>query len=395
MSVALTVLQIVSHGVGDSSRRGVGGPEKRTLESLRRLDRSRFRPVIAYSREGALFDSFVSSGAPVVDLSIRGIEDVGAGRRLSAIIRDEAVDVVHSQGPLAYDFYGARAAVREGVPFVVTRPVVIADYTCSALKRAALSAVDRSTLRTAARVVAVSENGRGRLAALRGVDPGKVLLVRNGVDVERYRPDPGARARLLAETGDGSTDPEAPVVGMLAQLVDHKGWDDFLLVARELLAERPDALAFVVGGGPMLDELQAASREMGVAGSVRFLGLRSDVEKILPALDVVLLTSRREGLPVSLIEAMASGRPIVTTDAGGSAELVREGETGHVVPTGDWRAASACVRGIVNDRERMARMGAAARALAVAEFSLERMVAAYEDVYRVVVSSSPLAGGAR
>ncbi len=394
----MNVLQVVSHGVGRAGERGVGGPEKRALESLKLLDRDRFTPVIAYSKGGVLNDAFRETGVRLAGISMRGIEDLGAGRRLLEIIRSERIDIVHTQGPLAYDFYASRAAAATGIPHIVTRPALIEDYRCSRATRWAYGLVDRTTLARAFRVVAVSEDGRRRMARLPGVDPGKVVLVRNGVDVGLYRPDPDARSRLLSElvsTGiveagvTGERDAATPLIGMAAQLVDDKGWDDFLRVSGAVASHFPHALAFVVGSGPMLGELREMVRTMGVGGSVAFLGLRRDVERVLPALDVFLLTSRREGLPVSIIEAMACGRPVVTTDAGGSPELIVPGETGYVVPVGDWQGAADHVITLLTDCDLRSRMGATAREKAVAAFSLERMVAEYEAIYDDALRGPP------
>jgi glycosyltransferase involved in cell wall biosynthesis len=115
--------------------------------------------------------------------------------------------------------------------------------------------------------------------------------------------------------------------------------------------------------------------------SVSFLGFREDVHDVVPALDLVLLTSYREGLPLTVIEAMACGRPVVVTDAGGTAELVDQGRTGYVVSVGDWSAAADRAVALLGDRSVASDMGRAARERAVAEFSLERMVSDYEALY--------------
>jgi glycosyltransferase involved in cell wall biosynthesis len=385
----MRVLQIVSHAVGTAGRRGVGGPEKRALETLRKLDRSRFEPVIVYSRRGVLFDDFSRSRVRLIDFYVRGIEHLAARWTLASVIERERIDVVHTQGPIAADYYAALAAKSTGTPFVVTRPVMIEDYRCHPVRRRAMSLVDRATLVRADRIVAVSEDGRDRLAGLPRVPPDRVVVVRNGVDVEIYRPDPEAKRRLLAEAAPAPEggDP-IPTVGMVAQVTPEKGWDAFLRVVESVRRAHPGVLGFVVGSGPLLGRVEAAAREMDLWRSLRFLGFRTDVERVLPGLDVVLLTSEREGLPVSLIEAMACGRPVVTTDAGGSAELILEGRTGHVVPVGDWRSAADRVVGLLSDRSRLEAMGVEARARAVTEFSLDRMVSDYERLYETLAGSS-------
>lgn len=374
----MRILQIVSHGVGPAGARGIGGPEKRAIETLKRLDRGRFEPVVVYSSRGVAFERFREAGVRLIDFSVRGIEHIRAGPFLADVIRSERIDVVHTQGPLAADFYAARAARATGVPFVLTRPSMVEDYLRALPVRRAYAAADTLTLRAATAVVAVSEDGRRRLLAKRALDRAEVLLIRNGVDIDLFHPREGAKARLLVGVGMSVT---VPAIGMVGQLTDDKGWDVFLEMVLQVKKAVPDIAAFVVGAGPRVSEIRLSVAHTELKGTVFLLGLRDDVHEILPALDVVVHTSRREGLPVTVIEAMASGRPVVASDAGGTAELIVPGVTGYVVPVGDPRAAAEQVIALLRDRAARERMGAAGRERAAKEFTLERMVAEYQALY--------------
>jgi len=375
------VLQIVSHATGRSGHRGVGGPEKRALESLRWIDRARVEPVIVYSSAGVLFDQFRGAGVRVIDFHVRGIEHVSAARTLAEIARSEGVGVIHTQGPIAADFHAARAARAAGVPFVVTRPSMIEDYLMPLVMRRAHAVVDTLTLRSAHAVVTVSEDGRRRLLARRALAAVEILLIRNGVDVERYTPREGAKARLLSEIGVSG---DRPTLGMIGQLTDDKGWDVFLEAVRKIRQSRPDVAAFIVGDGPRRTEIELSISHTNLKGNVFMLGLREDVPEIVPALDVVLHTSRREGLPVTVIEAMASGRPVVASDAGGTAELIEAGVSGFVVPVGDVLAAVERVSDLLGDPGLRERMGQAGRRRAASEFTIGRMVSEYTALYERV-----------
>jgi glycosyltransferase involved in cell wall biosynthesis len=259
-----------------------------------------------------------------------------------------------------------------------------------ALKRAAYAAVDTLTLRAADAIVAVSEDGRGRLLARRALDRSEILLIKNGVDVDNYRPREGAKARLLAEVGRTG---DAPTIGMVAQLTDDKGWDVFLETVLLVKRAVPDLAAFVVGGGPRTSEISLSVAHTKLAGTVFLLGHRSDVQEVLPAFDVVVHTSRREGLPLIVIEAMASGRPVVASDAGGTAELIVPGVTGHVVPVGDSPATADRVIALLGDPSARRRMGIAGRERAVGEFTLDRMVSEYQTLYERMARRRGIAGG--
>jgi len=385
----MRVLFIVSHAVGPDGKRGVGGAEKRTLEVLGRIDRKRVTPIVVYSSRGVLTEQFRARGLRVIDFHARGIEHLAAGRVLERIVRDERIDVVDSQGPLAGDFYAARAAKARGLPFVLTRHLMVEDYLISPLRRRAYAVVDTLTLRAADVIVTVSEDARRRLLRKRALRSAGVLLIRNGVDTDTMRPRPAARERLLAEFGLA---PHAPTVGMVGQLTDDKGWDVFLDMMGVVRRACPRVAAFVVGAGPRLEDLRLSVQHADLAGTVFLLGLRGDIPDLLPAFDVVAHTSRREGLPMVVIEAMACGRPVVASDAGGTAELIVPGRTGFVVAVGDAQAAADRVVALLRDSGAREAMGRAARERAVAEFGLGGVVSRYESLYEQMVRGGARAG---
>ncbi len=349
---------------------------------LRRIDRERVTPIVVYSSRGAVTEQFRAQGIRVIDFHVRGIEHLAAGRVLERIVRDERIDAVDSQGPLAADFYAARAAKAAGVPLVLTRHVMVADYLMPPLKRRAYAAVDTLTLKTADVVVTVSEDARRRLLRTRALRQAGVLLIRNGVDTDTMRPRPAARESLLAEFGLA---PQAPTVGMVGQLTGDKGWDVFLDMMVAVRRACPNVAAFIVGAGPLLDDLRLSVKHADLAGTVFLLGLREDVQDLFPAFDVVAHTSRREGLPMVVIEAMACGRPVVASDAGGTAELIVPGRTGFVVAVGDAPAAADRVVALLRDSGTREAMGRAARERAIAEFELGGVVSRYEALYEQVV----------
>ncbi|MCH8924188.1 MAG: glycosyltransferase, partial [Planctomycetes bacterium] len=140
----------------------------------------------------------------------------------------------------------------------------------------------------------------------------------------------------------------------------------------------PNARFLIVGDGPQRAELESLAARLDLTGAVHFLGCRGDVPKILSASDVFALTSHVEASPVSILEAMACGRPVVSTRVGSVAESVGDGETGYLVEPGDTDALAARLVELLGDREQASRMGRAGRQRVLATSSLERMVAGYE-----------------
>jgi glycosyltransferase involved in cell wall biosynthesis len=200
----------------------------------------------------------------------------------------------------------------------------------------------------------------------RGFPPDKVTIVSYGIDPERFRPDAEEREAFRSGLGLG----ESPVAGIVARLDDQKGHADFLEALRML----PDMQALIVGGGPLESALRDRARALGLAGRVRFLGHRDDVLNVLRGIDLLVLSSHSEGLPFVVLEAMGVGLPVVATRVGGLAEVVRDGETGYLVPPGRPDALAAAVQRILDRPDLASGMGRAGRALVLREYGQRRMV---------------------
>ncbi|MGE5192782.1 MAG: GT4 family glycosyltransferase PelF, partial [Deltaproteobacteria bacterium] len=169
-----------------------------------------------------------------------------------------------------------------------------------------------------------------------------------------------------------------------------------LRAMRLVVDEVSDFVLDIVGDGPDRPALESLCDELRLRGNVRFLGFRDDVHALLPQSDLFVLSSVTEGLPMTLLEAMAAGLPTVSTDVGGISELVAEGETGRLVPPQSPEALAAAILELVRDPERAARMGTAGRRRVAGEFDLRRVVARYEDLYQKLLGrQAGAAHGAR
>ncbi|QDX27463.1 glycosyltransferase family 4 protein [Sphingomonas suaedae] len=350
---------------------GITGPERRAANLAPRWQELGLDVVIAYPQRGALWGELEATGLTLVDFELRGWRDFAGARRIKEVARVHRVDLIHSQGGAALDLACVRAARSLGIASLVTRPVMIADnVNRSRLARAIHGTVDRHfTLRLADGVVAVSKDGFDRLAPVVGRQ--RLHLVHNGV-----KPFAGSAGGALP----------GPVarhhVGMIGHLLDYKGWDDFLRVAKVLSDDGHDVAWHIVGEGPERASLEAMARDFGIADRVLFHGLLHDVTPVLAALDLFLFTSHREGLSVAVLEAMSAGLPLVATDVGGIADQVIEGENGFIVPDGDVAAAAARVCMLVTDDALRERMGAASRQRMEAHFSEQAMLSNYTALYR-------------
>jgi glycosyltransferase involved in cell wall biosynthesis len=256
--------------------------------------------------------------------------------------------------------------------------VVVSKRNIDAYESARQVAVQRLAHRLATHVIAVSE-AVGETAVRLGVPRERVVVIPNGVDVERFAAavaDPTVRG----ENG-------APVVGSVGCLAARKDYPT-LLEALALLDRRGRGFrAVLVGDGKERGPLERRVEELGLAGRVRFLGERPDVERLLPGMDVFVLSSREEGIPNALLEAMAAGRPSVATAVGGTPEVLEDGETGWLVPPSDPSALAVALEAALADRTEAARRGAAAQRATRERMSIESMVERHQRFYLEAVAS--------
>jgi glycosyltransferase involved in cell wall biosynthesis len=222
----------------------------------------------------------------------------------------------------------------------------------------------------------VSTRLADKMARTVGFPLEKIHTIRNGVDLDRFTPAlrTGARAELEARPGAI----RIVIVGRLLPVKDHR---TFLGAVRLLRDDGVDVAAFIVGDGPLAQDLRSQVVALGLESAVTFLGNRVDVQRVLAGCDIAVSSSTSEGLSNTVLEAMATGIPVVATDVGGTGELVVHGETGLLVPPGSPADLAGALATLAQDAARRSALGAAGRLRAEAEFSSPGMVEKYEELY--------------
>lgn len=366
-----------------------GGAERHLLEMWRRIDRERFDVSIAVlKREGAFAPLAEATGLPIRDLGVgRRVYDASGLRgllRLVSLVREFRPDVIHGYlfGP---NLFAALAGRLCGVPVVC-----VAKRNVDAFESPRQVAVQRLAHRLATHVTAVSREVAASSVAL-GVPAARVTVIENGVDVARF----DGVTRRDALPGLESVPAGVPLIGSVGCLAPRKDYGT-LLAALARLSGRHDFRCAIAGDGPDRAALEARAAELGVADRVAFLGERSDVDRLLPAFDLFTLSSREEGIPNALLEAMAAARPCVATRVGGNAEVLDDGRTGWLVPAQDPEALAAALAEALERPDEAARRGAAARAAMLSERSIEAMVRRHEAFYlrALGLGESPAGRGA-
>jgi glycosyltransferase involved in cell wall biosynthesis len=348
-----------------------GGAERMLLVLLDRLDPARYRSRVLTWRDGWLNEEVRRRGIPEATLPLARPLDPACLRRLLARLAEWRVDLLHAH-EFAMNTYGTIAARLARKPIVTT--VHGKHYYGDRFHR---RLAYRFVARAAFRMVAVSRDIGRDLVERVGVRPEGLVTIYNGVDAASVR-RPGEGRRLRRDLGIAET---APVVGAIGNLLPVKGHVYLIQAAARLAREWPDLTVLLCGRPVLRADLEAEAARLGVAGRIRFLGFRDDVGALLDALDVFVLPSLSEGLSLALVEAMAAGTPVAATAVGGNPELIRDGETGLLVPPRDPDALAAAIGRLLADRPLAGRLAAAARAAVGTTFAAETMVSRYEALY--------------
>lgn len=360
---------------------GPGGAEVMLLQLAGEL-RRRGHTVLPIGPDngcGWLAEQFRARGFEPATFRLRRTIDPSCVRGMASLLREHGIEVVHSH-EFAMAVYGAAAARRVGARHVITMHGG-RYYAERWRRRAAL----RWAVRHSAHVVAVSRATAADLACTLRIPPSAVTVVPNGIEFPRGRRDP-VRAELRA--GD-----DVALIVAIGNLYPVKGHRVLVQALAMLARSHPDLrwrLA-IAGRGEEEAALRALAHDGGIAERVSLLGFRTDVPDLLAAADVFVMPSLSEGLPLALVEAMASGVAIVASDVGGIPEVVTRDVDAVLAPPGDAGRLADSIATLVVRPERRATLGAAARATAYRDFSVARMADSYESLYRgtAVPASEP------
>ena len=363
---------------------GVGGAEALSVPFARTLDRSEFALTVATinGAEGANAERLREVGVDVIDLRARNLRDVGAMRRLLALLRERQIDLVHAH--LTYSaIWSALATKLTGVPSVASLHVTpeATRALSTSLRHRVLTGVrddlmKRIVNRWTSRVIMVSAALRD-LYVENGLDRDKARVVHNGVELERFRhPREETRRRLDTEFAIPSS---APLLVTVSVLRPAKGIE----VLIDAMTNIPDATLLIIGDGPKRQEWEELAASKGVTDRIRWAGFRNDVDRLLAGCDLLVHPSLDDAFPTVLLEAMAARLPVVATRVGGIPEIVTAGVTGALVPPGNARRLAQCVSSLLADSAQLERMRSATAAEAD-RFSTTAWVERLADVYRDV-----------
>jgi glycosyltransferase involved in cell wall biosynthesis len=329
---------------------GPGGAERLVVLAARARDRSRLAVRAAYllPHKVALVPEMEAEGVPVTCLGSAHLADPRWIWRLRRSLIEAPVDIVHAHSPLAA--VGARVVIRT-LPRSRRPAMVTTDHNVWASHGRMMRWADAATCGLDDAHITVSD-------AVRSSMPERFRrhaeVIEHGVDVAQVRRDGAHRDEVRTELG---IPPDALVVGTVANLRAAKDYPNLLAAARLVVTERPEVRFVAVGQGPLEAEIREQITRMGLDGAFLLLGYRSDAVRVMGACDIFCLGSLHEGLPLALMEALALGLPVVSTDVGGIREMVESGREAILVPSADAAALATALLSVLSDsqlRETMA-----------------------------------------
>ncbi len=347
------------------------GAEKQLTLLATRLPRDEYAvEVCSLTRGGPYEAELRAANIPVTVIGKRLKVDAVAVWRLGRLIRQSRPDIVHTW-LFAANSYGRAVARWCGAPILVASERC-ADHWKGTSERL----VDR-WLAPATDAIVVNSQAVRRFYESAGFDPKKLVLIPNGVAI-----GPAScvdRAALLAELGLPA---DARVLGYVGRLWPQKRVQD-LIWATELIKNiKPNVFTVIVGEGPDRDTLVDYSRKVAIDDRVRFAGPRDDVPRLMAIMEALVQPSEFEGMPNSVMEAMAAGLPVVASNIPGNDELVIDGETGFLVPVGDTKLLASRINRLLDEPDLSRRFGQAGQARVRDQFSVEAMVESHVQLYR-------------
>lgn len=345
-----------------------GGSENYALTLARNLDPQRFTPhLCALDQGGALEPEIEALGIPYFVMHRKSGVRPELMWQMFVLFRKHRIKVVHTHhfNQLLYSLPGA---------LLCRARVIHTEHSVECYKRPKLRKALKILSAGCHKVLAIGEDGEKVLREAVGIAPAKLGIIKAGIDLDGFNTDRDQARREM------DLSPEAPVVAIVARLSAEKNHRMLLEAWKRVVQEVPSAILLVAGAGPEQAALEQQIESLDLQNNVQLLGVRRDIARILGAVDVFVISSDREGLPIAVLEAMAASRPVVATAVGDLPSVVTHQERGLNVPPKDPQAMASALIDLLTHPDRAKTMGQAGREF-VSQFGLAPMVRAHQELY--------------
>jgi len=359
---------------------GLGGAEKYVLSIFQRCNKEQFHHKIIYWNDRQdLLEDIAPDKDNIIKLNIDRIVSIETICRLAKVLKKSNIDILHTH-LMDADLMGFFASQVLRIPQLIT----IHSYPFPTERRHCLRYKVMSLFKTD--LLFVSNKVKDFVLSKTGISPHKTRVVHTGIDLQRFCIKQSQQSKEDLRNSL-SIDSRSKIVGNVSRLIDGKGHRHLLMAAVEILRNFPNTIFLIVGGGELRDELIELSNSLRISEHVRFIGSRMDIPELLDIMDIFMFPAYDEAFGISVLEAMAMGKPIIATNDAAVPELIAYREEGILIEPKDPKLISASVQDLLANPERCVRMGIAARNRSRL-FSIERMVAGIEEIYRKILSKN-------
>jgi len=373
------------------TRLNIGGPSFQTIFLTQRLNSDKFESVLVCGvtdpHEGSMMDLANQRGVKPITIShlhrsISPYHDLAAFMQLYLLLKREKPHIVHTHTSKAGTL-GRLAAWMAGVPVIIftLHGSYFHDHF-SPVKTRLFTWIDRVLAHTSDRIIAVSRAEREEILEHKIGNERKVVNIPLGLELDELFTCEEHKGILRAELG---IDESVKLVGIVARLSPIKGHKFFLDAAKTILQSYENIIFLLVGDGELRQELEEYVRSLGISHKVMFLGFRRDLPVVYADLDVLVLSSLNEGLPVTVIEGMAAAKPIVATRVGGVPELLDDGESGIIVSPSDPEGLAEGIIKVLNEPKATEEMGKRGRESAMSRYRIDILTENIANLYERIL----------
>jgi glycosyltransferase involved in cell wall biosynthesis len=354
-----------------------GGSETILAYIAKNLDPEKYYSLACVMNKGWLTDHLDEIGVEYIIIENKRSFDIKYLLDLITLIKKRNIKLVHAH-EFVTDFYGSLAARLTGIPAIGT--IHGKGYFTEKWRR---KIAFKAAIAMCSRMIAVSDDLRSYLIGelnLKNTD--KILTLHNGIDLQKY----SARDSSDKLRAQLSLKPHTLIAGTTGSLHPVKGMHFLLLAMEQVIKRIPNFKLIIAGTGDLEQDLKQQAICLGIEKNVLFLGFRSDIPDLLNLFDIYVCSSISEGLSLSILEAMATGKPVVATEVGGNHELINPDENGFLVPPADPAALAKKIIILAENRELRERLGRNGRAMVETKFSLEKMITEYQILYEKLIN---------
>ncbi|MCK5322412.1 MAG: glycosyltransferase [Candidatus Aenigmarchaeota archaeon] len=363
-----------------------GGAEHAVYKLAKNLNTTFFSPVVACLGNNSTFiNRLRDSGIKIYPLNMKSVLDFRVIQKLYTILKKEKVDIIHTQ-LFKSDFLGRITGKLAGTKIIISTIQNMESFRRFRI----LNFIDRITSFLTYKIISVSDLVRDFTIAKTGLPVEKFTTIYNFVDMEDHNPSAitlDERRDFRKKLGIGE---DNIVIGTIGRLAPQKSQKDLILAAKQVTDRYPQARFVIAGEGPLKQELMERIEQLSLTGKVIFTGFVEDTNSIFSIIDMFVLSSLWEGLPLTICEAMSWSVPVVSTDAGGVPEIVENGVTGLLTRAGDYKQLAEAICLLLSDRKLQHSLTEAARMRVEEKFSLKTVLMQIEELYLEAAKSKAI-----